>query len=370
MFAIGNSSRVLGRRRLRLGFRVPFSVLRPAALVCARLPAATRRASTGRNASKKMLILRGSDISGANLVDVDFTSTDLRDTNLLASNLEKATLVRASLADANAKGAKFNRIEAYRTDFSRIDAQGAIFASAEMQRSTFNGANLADVDFTKAELGRAEFGGATITGSRFELANLARADLRTAKFTGPIDFTSAFFFLTRIEGVDLSAANGLAQWQIDMACGDAATKLPGRADGGRLPGRASSRTTERQSSRSTSAKSSAKRAYRASAASNRSANSRSGESCRGQQTKHANNPGDTRVPPARSSHVVGALVDASVFRRLRLQFFNLVLEGQLAPLQMSRFRDRRRTDEASLHRSRVRYRRVSAAALQDGRQET
>ena len=175
---------------------------------------------------KKLLILKGSDLSGANLFGVDFTSTDLRNTNLLAANLEKATLVRASLADSDAKGAKFDRIEAYRTDFSRINAQGAVFASAEMQRSNFDGANLADVDFTKAELGRAQFSGADITGSRFSLANLARADLRTAKFTGPIDFANAFFFLTRIEGVDLSNATGLAQWQIDMACGDNATKLP------------------------------------------------------------------------------------------------------------------------------------------------
>ena len=175
---------------------------------------------------KKLIILRGADLNGAVLTDVDFTSTDLRDTNLLAANLEKATLVRASLAGADAKGAKFDRIEAYRTDFSGIDAQGAVFNSAEMQRSNFTGANLVNVDFRKAELGRAEFLDAELTGSSFTLANLARADLSKAKFTGPIDFADSFFFLTRIDGLDLSAATGLAQWQIDMSCGDAATKLP------------------------------------------------------------------------------------------------------------------------------------------------
>lgn len=175
---------------------------------------------------KKLIILRGADLKAAVLTDVDFTSTDLRDTNLLAANLEKATLVRASLAGANAKGAKFDRIEAYRTDFSGINAQGAVFASAEMQRSNFTGANLVNVDFTKAELGRAEFLDADITGSTFTLSNLARADLSQAKFAGPIDFTDAFFFLTRIDGLDLSAATGLAQWQINMSCGDGSTKLP------------------------------------------------------------------------------------------------------------------------------------------------
>ncbi|MER9076593.1 pentapeptide repeat-containing protein [Mesorhizobium sp. M0904] len=175
---------------------------------------------------KKLLILDGQDLSGANLFGVDFTSTDLRNTNLVAANLEKATLVRASLADSTAKGARFDRIEGYRTDFSRMDAQGAVFASAEMQRSNFQDANLTNVDFTKAELGRAQFHDADISGSRFSFANLARADFRGARFTAPIDFDRAFFFLTRIEGLDLSNSVGLSQWQLNMACGDARTELP------------------------------------------------------------------------------------------------------------------------------------------------
>ena len=40
------------------------------------------------------------------------------------------------------------------------------------------------------------------------------------------DFTGAYVFQTRLEGVDLSAAVGLEQGQIDIACGDGATRLP------------------------------------------------------------------------------------------------------------------------------------------------
>lgn len=174
---------------------------------------------------KQLIQLDGSDLNGANLSDVDFTSTALRDSNLLAANLEKATLVRASLAGSKAKGANFSRIEAYRTNFSNLDAQGAVFASGEMQRSQFKDANLVNADFTKAELGRAQFDGANISGAKFALANLARVDFRSSKFDG-IDFAGAFFFLVRLEGVDVSKATGLAQWQIDMACGDAKTVLP------------------------------------------------------------------------------------------------------------------------------------------------
>ena len=153
-------------------------------------------------------------------------STDLRHSNFDGANLEGATLVRSSLAGSSAKGANFAKVEGYRTDFGAVDAQGASFVNAELQRVDFSGANLSGTSFEKAELGRANFEGANLTGSRFTLANLTRADLSKAKFSGPLDFANAFFYLTRLAGLDLTAATGLTQYQIDMACGDADTKLP------------------------------------------------------------------------------------------------------------------------------------------------
>ena len=175
---------------------------------------------------KSMLMLSGSDLSDANLTDADFSSTDLREANLVGANLEKATLVRASLAGAKADKANFARIEGYRTSFAGMSAPGASFASAELQRADFSGAVLTGTDFQKAELGRVNFSKANITGTSFPMANLSRAELRGATFEGPIDLTDAFLFLARMEGLDLSKATGLKQLQIDLACGDAATKLP------------------------------------------------------------------------------------------------------------------------------------------------
>src|SRR5690606_37309100 len=100
------------------------------------------------------------------------------------------------------------------------------FASAEMQRSNFANAVLVDADFTKADLARADFTGADITGAKFAFANLARADLSKARFSGPLDFANAFLFLTRLEGIDLSAATGLVHWKIHMSCVDGDTNLP------------------------------------------------------------------------------------------------------------------------------------------------
>jgi uncharacterized protein YjbI with pentapeptide repeats len=73
---------------------------------------------------KKLLMLGGSDLSDAKLMEADFTTTDLRDANLLGANLEKAKLVRASLAGSTAKGARFAKVEAYRTAHQRRFHQG------------------------------------------------------------------------------------------------------------------------------------------------------------------------------------------------------------------------------------------------------
>lgn len=176
--------------------------------------------------NKRNLIIPGSELEGANLFSTDFTLTDLSGANLKSANLEKATLVRSLLAGANAEKANFARIEAYRCSFANASADGATFAAAELQRANFSGAQLTGVSFEKAELGRADFSKAVLTGARFSLANLSRANLSNAIFEGPIVFDRAFMFLTRIEGMDLTAAQGLEQQQVDLACGNTATKLP------------------------------------------------------------------------------------------------------------------------------------------------
>jgi len=175
---------------------------------------------------KRNLVMKGSDLSGANLSGADFTATDLRDTKLRAADLTKATMVRSYLDGADAEGANFDTAMGYRTSFVGVNLNNATFVKAEMTRADFTDADLAYVNFEKADLGRAIFKGASLTGASFPFANLSRADFRGSRFSGSIDFTGAYFFLTRIEGVDLGAAEGLEQWQIDMSCGDDRTQLP------------------------------------------------------------------------------------------------------------------------------------------------
>lgn len=178
------------------------------------------------NCKKRLLMLDNSNFEGANLSGVDFSMTDLSRTNIKKANFNKTMLVRASLAGADAEGTNFERAEGYRSNLSGISASGATFVSAEMQRSNFSDADLTNVDFTKAELGRTVFYKAKLANTRFSLVNLSRSTFHNVDISGPIDFTNAFLFLTRIEGVDLSKATGLTQDQIALACGDDRTKLP------------------------------------------------------------------------------------------------------------------------------------------------
>ena len=180
-----------------------------------------------QDCNKSNIVIRGADLSGANLTGTDLTMTDLRSATLNGAKMQKATLVRSSLAGADATGTDFSRVEAYRTNFTGIIAPGSTFTSAELQRADFISAELTNADFEKAELGRADFEGAVISGAKFAYANLSRAHFAGTTISAPVDFTGAFMFLTRIEGVDLSTATGLAQSQIDLACGDELTKLPG-----------------------------------------------------------------------------------------------------------------------------------------------
>ncbi len=129
--------------------------------------------------------------------------------------------------NSNATKANFEKAVGFRTSFANSDLSDAIFTKSEMQRADFTSANLTNVDFEKSELGRAVFADAKIDGVVFRFANLARADFRGSRFSGPLDFQGAYFYRTRIDGVDLSQAVGIAQWQIDLSCGDGKTKLPG-----------------------------------------------------------------------------------------------------------------------------------------------
>jgi uncharacterized protein YjbI with pentapeptide repeats len=179
-----------------------------------------------RGCNKKTLMLDGSDLTKANLTGADFSYTDLRHSIFAGADLTKGKLIRTLLTNASADNAIFDRVEGYRAVFQDVRANGSSFKSGELQRANFAGAQLRGANFEKADLSRAVFDKAVITGANFMYANLSRAVLTSASFEGSLDFKNSFFLFARIEGVDLSQAVNLTQQQLDMACGDGATKLP------------------------------------------------------------------------------------------------------------------------------------------------
>lgn len=175
---------------------------------------------------KRNLVLSGSDLKNANFKGTNFSSTDMRESEFDDADFRKSVLLRVAFDGSSAKNANFEKAIVYRVSFKKTDLSKAVFQKSEMLRVNFSGANLTEANFSKSEAGRSIFTGATLGNNDFSYATLARADFRGAIINGPLEFDSAYFYQIRIEGVDLSQATGLKQWQIDMACGDDATKLP------------------------------------------------------------------------------------------------------------------------------------------------
>ncbi|MEM9105231.1 MAG: pentapeptide repeat-containing protein [Pseudomonadota bacterium] len=195
----------------------------PAAASCSDGP---REGVDWSDCRKRNLILRGTTLTDANLADTDLTSTDLRDANLDGANMVKDNLLKAHLDGSTLIGTDLEKVVGYRSRFHDTDLTDSDFEKAEMQRADFTGATIHNVNFDRSELGRVTFTGASLNNVNFDFAILARADFRDARLDGPINLTSAYLFLTRFEGQDLSDATGLVQAQLDLSCGNSETVLP------------------------------------------------------------------------------------------------------------------------------------------------
>ena len=132
---------------------------------------------------------------------VDLSDAVLRDANMTGAKLSSSAFVRADLRRADLMRGDFTESDFTSADFSGTSARdtvftGAIFRDVTAKLVLLDGADLTGVDFSGADLGSSSFEGATISE-----ANLSGADLRGAR--------------------------GLTQAQLDTACGDANTRLPG-----------------------------------------------------------------------------------------------------------------------------------------------
>lgn len=127
-------------------------------------------------------VRRGAACPGCNLFQADLSGLERRGLNLSGARLRQADLSLVVM-----ERTRFNR-----ADMRDVEAYGAVLSS-----SNFSGANLTNANFVGAYLETANFSGARLNGANFS-------------------------------GARLSRATGLSQSQLNRACGDEATILPGR----------------------------------------------------------------------------------------------------------------------------------------------
>ena len=134
-----------------------------------------------QNAGQIQRAAAGASCPGCNLFQANFSGAEMRGRNYARARLRQADLSLSTMNGANFSGADLRDVEAY----------GGVFSSA-----SFAGADMTNASFVGAYLEGANFSGARLSGTNFSGAQLARA-------------------------------RGLNQGQLNAACGDAATDLPG-----------------------------------------------------------------------------------------------------------------------------------------------
>ncbi|CAN5363664.1 pentapeptide repeat-containing protein [soil metagenome] len=143
---------------------------------------ATALPASAQNAGQIARVSGGAGCAGCNLFQGNFSGLEARGLNLSGSRLRQADLSLSVMNRTRFSGADMRDVEAY----------GAVFSS-----SNFSRANLTNASFVGTYLEGSNFSGATLDGANFSGAQLARA-------------------------------TGLTQAQLNHACGDEATTLPGR----------------------------------------------------------------------------------------------------------------------------------------------
>jgi len=106
-----------------------------------------------------------------------------------------------------------------------VDCVGCDLRGADLSNTCVKDHDLHGADFTGANATLMCMSFANFTGVSFRNTELSGANLAGAKMDGA-DLTGAGTSITSFLGTDLTHTKGLTQKQLDVACGDAATRLP------------------------------------------------------------------------------------------------------------------------------------------------
>ncbi len=142
----------------------------------------------GKQRNGECTVLRGADLSRADLSGADLSSADITGAKFKAAKAVGAKFTFATLVDAKFEAAKLQR-----ADFSGgADLSLADFLGAQLQGADFSGAKLLGAEFLGAELQGAVFAFSQLEGANFQGATLDAANLAAAKMHGADLFGASF----------------------------------------------------------------------------------------------------------------------------------------------------------------------------------
>ena len=132
----------------------------------------------------------------------------------------------ASQISAVRNGANCPRCNLFQADLSNLTLKNKNLAGARLRQADFSTAIMNRTRFTGGDLRDVNAYGAVMTGASF-----ARADLTNASFVGAYlqgaNFSGARLSGANFSGAEMDRAVGITQAQLDQACGDGSTYLPG-----------------------------------------------------------------------------------------------------------------------------------------------
>jgi len=123
-------------------------------------------------------------------------------------------------------GASCPKCNLFQADFSGLTLSGKTYAGARLRQADLSLSIMTRTNFSGGDLRDVEAYGGVFTGSNFAGANLTNASLVGTHLQGA-SFRGANLTGTNFSGAEMDRATGLTQGQLNAACGDVATRLPG-----------------------------------------------------------------------------------------------------------------------------------------------
>ncbi|MEI8394242.1 MAG: pentapeptide repeat-containing protein [Rhodospirillaceae bacterium] len=150
--------------------------------------------------SGKRMVLKVSDLSGLQMVGVNWSAAEFFSTDLTNANLERAVLAGAAFTDCRLS----------RAAMAGIDARGVKFMACALEGADFRGSTLSPIVVTNGRkivsmFCESDLRAAFFIGARCEGADFRNTDLRNANFENAV-LSGANFEGARLEGANFKGA--------------------------------------------------------------------------------------------------------------------------------------------------------------------